>query len=160
MLFIGIGFLRQLFREIYQRFCWLPIAVDTFFNDRPGIVCWTIINLSFAWHQYEKYRMVTDSVVLINILHAIYVVDFFWNEAWYLKTIDICHDHYDHFGFNLAWGDLVWLPFMYTLQAHYLVYHPVQLGLPYSLFILCLGLVGYYIFRSTNCQKDRFRANP
>jgi len=35
---------------------------------------------------------------------AIYVVDFFANEDWYLRTIDICHDH---FGFYLAWGDLV-----------------------------------------------------
>jgi len=48
------------------------------------------------------------------VFKNIYVVDFFWNEAWYLKTIDICHDH---FGFYLAWGDLVWLPFMYTLQV-------------------------------------------
>jgi hypothetical protein len=27
----------------------------------------------------------------------------------YLRTIDIAHDH---FGFYLAWGDVVWLPFM------------------------------------------------
>jgi 7-dehydrocholesterol reductase len=37
------------------------------------------------------------------------VVDFFINEDWYLRTIDIAHDH---FGFYLAWGDVVWLPFM------------------------------------------------
>jgi hypothetical protein len=35
----------------------------------------------------------------------------------YLRTIDIAHDH---FGFYLAWGDVVWLPFMYTLQSQYL----------------------------------------
>jgi len=52
--------------------------------------------------------------MLVNVLQAVYVVDFFWNEAWYLKTIDICHEH---FGWMLAWGDLVWLPFMYTLQV-------------------------------------------
>lgn len=45
---------------------------------------------------------------------AIYVLDFFWNEAWYLKTIDICHDH---FGWYLGWGDCVWLPYLYTLQV-------------------------------------------
>lgn len=47
-------------------------------------------------------------------LKAIYVLDFFWNEAWYLKTIDICHDH---FGWYLGWGDCVWLPYLYTLQV-------------------------------------------
>ncbi|CAK8673420.1 unnamed protein product [Clavelina lepadiformis] len=128
-----------------------------FCNGRPGIVCWTIINLSFAWYQKETYGFVSDSMILLNMLQAIYVLDFFWNEAWYLKTIDICHDH---FGFYLAWGDFVWLPFMYTLQGLYLAYYPVQLGTVKCALILLLGLVGYFIFRSTNYQKDRFRANP
>lgn len=48
------------------------------------------------------------------VLQAIYVLDFFWNETWYLKTIDICHDH---FGWYLGWGDCVWLPYLYTLQV-------------------------------------------
>lgn len=48
------------------------------------------------------------------VLQGIYVLDFFWNEAWYLKTIDICHDH---FGWYLGWGDCVWLPYLYTLQV-------------------------------------------
>lgn len=47
-------------------------------------------------------------------MQGIYVLDFFWNEAWYLKTIDICHDH---FGWYLGWGDCVWLPYLYTLQV-------------------------------------------
>ena len=42
------------------------------------------------------------------------MLDFFWNEAWYLKTIDICHDH---FGWYLGWGDCVWLPYLYTPQV-------------------------------------------
>ena len=47
-------------------------------------------------------------------VQAVYVLDFFWNETWYLKTIDICHDH---FGWYLGWGDCVWLPYLYTLQV-------------------------------------------
>ncbi|XP_049748746.1 7-dehydrocholesterol reductase isoform X2 [Elephas maximus indicus] len=85
-----------------------------FFNGRPGIVAWTLINLSFAAKQQELYGRVTNSMILVNILQAIYVLDFFWNETWYLKTIDICHDH---FGWYLGWGDCVWLPYLYTLQA-------------------------------------------
>lgn len=50
----------------------------------------------------------------VPVLQAIYVLDFFWNETWYLKTIDICHDH---FGWYLGWGDCVWLPYLYTLQV-------------------------------------------
>eukprot|EP00064_Thunnus_orientalis_P012152 superscaffoldBa00001826_g12186 len=104
--------------------------------------------------QQELYGHVTNSMILVNVLQAIYVLDFFWNEAWYLKTIDICHDH---FGWYLGWGDCVWLPYLYTLQGLYLVYHPVQLSNIHALAVLLLGLIGYYIFRSTNHQKDLFR---
>ena len=37
----------------------------------------------------------------------------------------VCHEH---FGFYLSWGDLVWLPFIYTLQGLYLSTHAVQLS--------------------------------
>lgn len=52
--------------------------------------------------------------MVTRVSQGIYVLDFFWNEAWYLKTIDICHDH---FGWYLGWGDCVWLPYLYTLQV-------------------------------------------
>ncbi len=125
-----------------------------FFNGRPGIIAWTLINLSFAAKQYELYGRVTSSMVVVNILQALYVLYFFWKESWYLHTIDICHDH---FGWMLSWGDSVWLPYMYTLQALYLVYQPVELGTPYALFILSMGLLGFWIFLSANNQKDAFR---
>lgn len=44
-----------------------------------------------------------------------------------LTTMDLMHDG---FGYMLAFGDLVWVPFTYTLQAHYLVSHPNPLSLP------------------------------
>lgn len=28
------------------------------------------------------------------MFHLLYVLDFFYNEDWYLRTIDICHDHF------------------------------------------------------------------
>lgn len=63
------------------------------------------------------------------VFQAIYVLDFFWNETWYLKTIDICHDH---FGWYLGWGDCVWLPYLYTLQVRSKDREPPGLPLPSS----------------------------
>lgn len=125
-----------------------------FHNGRPGIIAWTCINLSFAGYQYNQLGHVTNSMVLVNLFHAIYVLDFFYNEDWYLRTIDIAHDH---FGFYLAWGDTVWLPFMYTLQSHYLVRNPIHLSNQYVAFVLLIGFSGYYIFRTVNNQKDLVR---
>jgi 7-dehydrocholesterol reductase len=125
-----------------------------FHNGRPGIVAWTLINISFAAAQYRNYGYVTHSMIIVNVLHAVYVVDFFYNEDWYLRTIDIAHDH---FGFMLAWGDSVWLPWTYTLQGFYLVTHPVELSPVAAGAIWGLGALGYFIFRSVNHQKDYFR---
>lgn len=130
------------------------IDLKLFFNGRPGIIAWTLINLSFAAKQYALYGTVTNSMILVNFFHLLYVLYFFWEEAWYLNTIDI---HHDHFGFMLSWGDCVWLPYMYTLQGFYLVYNPVSLSTPYALFVLLLGLSGYAIFHCANRQKERFR---
>lgn len=133
-----------------------PFDFKLFFNGRPGIVAWTLIDLSFAAKQYNDFGHISNSMILLNILHGTYVVDFFLNESWYLRTIDIAHDH---FGFYLAWGDTVWLPFMYTLQSVYLARHPISL--PWWGFVgtLLLGLTGYLIFRSVNHQKDYFRVS-
>lgn len=49
--------------------------------------------------------------------------------------MDLMHDG---FGFMLAFGDLVWVPFTYTLQAYYLVSHPNALSLPAVTFIVLL----------------------
>lgn len=130
------------------------IDMKLFFNGRPGIIGWTIINLSFAVYQYEKYGFVANSMILANILQALYVLDFFWNEEWYLRTVDIAHDH---FGWMLAFGDCVWLPFMYTLQTGYLSSNVVILPNVYFWSILILGVVGYIIFRLANYQKNMFR---
>ncbi|KAI3634404.1 hypothetical protein MIR68_008008 [Amoeboaphelidium protococcarum] len=125
-----------------------------FHNGRIGIVAWTLINLSFAAAQYQQIGYVTNSMVLVNWLHFLYVIDFFINEEWYLKTVDICHDH---MGFYLAWGDACWLPFMYTLQSHYLVRNPVDLHPLVCAAVFGVGMFGYYIFRAVNHQKDFVR---
>jgi 7-dehydrocholesterol reductase len=130
------------------------LDLKLFCNGRPGIIAWTLINISYAAAQYNRYGSVTNSMILVNILEALYVVDFFWNEDWYLRTIDIAHDH---FGFMLAWGDLVWLPFMYTLQGYYLVQNPVVLTPIAFAAVAVLGAGGYAIFRLANRQKDYFR---
>ena len=44
-------------------------------------------NISFAAYQYEKFGYYTNSMIVVNTIHALYVIDFFYNEDWYLRTI-------------------------------------------------------------------------
>ena len=52
-----------------------------FHNGRPGIVAWTLINISFAAAQYNEIGYVTNSMLLLNGIHMLYVLDFFYNEV-------------------------------------------------------------------------------
>ena len=76
------------------------------------------------------------------------------NTYRYLNTIDIAHDH---FGYQLAWGSAVWLPYIYTTQAQYLASHPVQLSPELFWTILSGGIAGYSLFRLANNQKHLVR---
>jgi 7-dehydrocholesterol reductase len=130
------------------------LDLKLFHIGRVGMLAWTVVNVSFAAQQHETLGRVTSSMVVLNVLQLVYVLDVLWREDWYVRTIDIQHDR---FGFYLAWGSVAWLPFMYTLPAAYLVANPVDLPPAAAGAILLLGLAGYAIFLSANGQRDRFR---
>jgi 7-dehydrocholesterol reductase len=111
---------------------------------------------SNAAYQYQTQGQIEPSLIFISILQTVYVLDFFVNESWYLRTIDIAHDH---FGFYLAWGTFCFLPMTYTIQGQYLGLYPGSASTPYLVFWFSIGIVGYFIFRSANDQKDRARRN-
>ncbi|PGH09599.1 hypothetical protein AJ79_05655 [Helicocarpus griseus UAMH5409] len=121
-----------------------------FNNGRPGIIGWILIDASFTALQYYRHGYITNSILIADILHLVYIIDFFFNEAWYLKTIDMAHDHV---GFYLAWGSAAWLPTIYTLQPQFLAVHPISLSPITAAIILSAGLGGYVLFRSANHQK-------
>ena len=60
-------------------------------------------------------------MALVCGFHGLYVADALWHEPAILTTMDITTDG---LGFMLAFGDLAWVPFTYSLQARYLVDHP------------------------------------
>ncbi|TLD22148.1 hypothetical protein PspLS_08178 [Pyricularia sp. CBS 133598] len=122
---------------------------------RVGMMSWTIIDISNAAYHYQKHGNISLSIIGVSLLHGIYVIDFFYYEDWYLRTIDIAHDH---FGFYLAWGSVAWMPALYTLQAQYLGRYPTSPSVQYVVIVLIIGLVGYFIFRTSNNQKDRVRS--
>ena len=57
----------------------------------------------------------------------------------------------------LSVGDLAWVPFTYSLQARYLVFNQKELGPVVTALILLANATGYYIFRSSNGEKNDFR---
>ncbi|XP_054617838.1 delta(14)-sterol reductase LBR isoform X2 [Dunckerocampus dactyliophorus] len=130
-----------------------------FCEMRPGLIGWCLINFALALAEMKQWGLASPSyaMILVNAFQLLYVVDGLWNEEAILTTMDLMHDG---FGFMLAFGDLVWVPFTYTLQAYYLVSHPNALSLPAVVAIVLLKLVGFYIFRKSNSEKNAFRRSP
>ncbi|RSL75191.1 Delta(14)-sterol reductase [Fusarium floridanum] len=124
---------------------------------RPGMMGWIIFNCSWCAQQYRNYGYVTDSAICITLVQAVYVFDSWWNEPAILTTMDITTDG---FGMMLAFGDIVWVPYVYSLQTRYLAVHPVSLGPVGLAVMLSLIGLGFYIFRSANSEKNNFRTNP
>jgi len=133
------------------------LDLKLFCEARPGMVFWMLMNLSMAAKQYELHGTVTVPMLLVVGFQSIYLIDYFIHEEAVLTTWDIKHEK---FGWMLCWGDLVWLPFTYTLQAQYLVNHTHDLPAWGIAAIVVLNLTGYAIFRGANIQKHYFRRNP
>ncbi|XP_041831781.1 delta(14)-sterol reductase LBR [Melanotaenia boesemani] len=130
-----------------------------FCEMRPGLIGWCLINFAMALAEMKQQGLDAPSysMILVNLFQLLYVVDGLWNEEAILTTMDLMHDG---FGFMLAFGDLVWVPFTYTLQAYYLVGHSQPLSFPVLTAIVFLKLIGFYIFRKSNSEKNAFRRNP
>lgn len=124
---------------------------------RPGMLGWMLLNFTFMAHQYKTYGFITDSISLITLFQSVYILDAYYMESAILTTMDITTDG---FGFMLAFGDLVWVPFIYSMQARYLAVYPFSLGPLGVVGVASVLGVGYYIFRSANNEKNRFRNDP
>lgn len=139
------------------------LDLKEFCELRPGLVGWLIINLGMAAKQWANRRAATGtgsvslSMLLVTGLQGMYVWDAQYNEQAILSTMDITTDG---FGFMLAFGDLAWVPFIYSLQARYLVDHDPMLSLLQVAAILAVHTLGFHIFRSANSEKDAFRRDP
>jgi protein-S-isoprenylcysteine O-methyltransferase Ste14 len=128
-----------------------------FCEARPGLIGWVAINLSLAAKQVQLHGSLTLPMILVCFFHFWYIADYYFHEEAILTTWDIKHEN---FGFMLCWGDLVWVPFTYTIQAYYLVTHTHELAWWAVAGIVILNFVGYTIFRGTNIQKHHFRKDP
>lgn len=100
--------------------------------------------------QYRSYGFVSRSMLFVTLVQSYYVLEGQYNEAGFLTMRDIATDG---LGFMLTFGDLVWVPFLYSAQCRYLSVYPTPLD---SVQIVIMGvcfIIGLYIFRAANSEK-------
>jgi delta14-sterol reductase/lamin-B receptor len=124
---------------------------------RPGLIGWVLVDVACCFKQWERDGSVSAPLLLVTAFQALYVWDALFQERAILTTMDITTDG---FGFMLAFGDLTWVPFTYSLQARLLVDHDPHLSKLALAAIVVLNMVGYAVFRGSNSEKDAFRRDP
>lgn len=107
--------------------------------------------------EYERNGNISYAMYLVFFFQCFYVMDALWYEPCIVTSMDITTDG---FGMMLAFGDLSWVPILYSLQARYLATHPVELEMWAVVGIVGLKIIGLILFRGANLQKDRFRRDP
>ncbi|KAK0645809.1 delta(14)-sterol reductase like protein [Cercophora newfieldiana] len=133
------------------------IDIKEWMEVRPGLLGWALMDMAFVAKQYRQFGYVTDSILFVTVVQCFYVLDCYIVEPNILTTMDITTDG---FGFMLSFGDLVWVPFLYSQQTRYLSTHPNQLGTLGLAGVASILAVAFSIFRLSNNQKNAFRTNP
>lgn len=147
-------------RELNPRFT-LPFfgEIDTkaWLEMRPGLTGWVLLDLAFIAKQYRSYGYISDSILIVAAVQSYYVLEGQFAETGILGMMDITTDG---LGFMLSFGDIVWVPFLYSTQCRYLAVYPVHLGWAGVAAIGTVFALGVSIFRAANSQKNLFRKNP
>ncbi|KAF3771138.1 hypothetical protein M406DRAFT_59893 [Cryphonectria parasitica EP155] len=133
------------------------VDVKAWLEMRPGLTGWVLLDLAFVAQQYRNYGYVSDSMVFTTAVQSFYSLYGQYNEARVLSMMDIITDG---LGFMLTFGDIVWVPFLYSTQCRYLATYPVHLGWPGLVGVSLIFGLGLYIFRESNRQKNVFRTRP
>jgi delta14-sterol reductase len=135
---------------------WLGVDMKLFMYQ-PSLIGVNLLIVAFASAQYDlHHRVMPQTWCLLGFWWA-YLFSHYVKEEFMLSTWDITSEN---FGFMLVWGDLVYVPFLYSLPGWWLVDHmtPFETWQWVSLSVLC-GL-SMWVFREANWQKERYKRHP
>lgn len=79
-----------------------------FFELRPGLIAWLLVEVSSYVQNASGFDW---RLSILLLFHASYVADALWFESTLLTTYDVLHES---FGFKLIFGDLVFVPFVFS----------------------------------------------
>jgi 7-dehydrocholesterol reductase len=122
------------------------------FNCRYGMMGWSTIVIACASYQYNKFGLISNSMLVTMLLQLIYIGKFFVWEDGYFLSADIVHDN---LGFYILWGVTYCVPSFYTMTSVYLADRPYDISEMYAAFLLILGTISIYMNYLADIQKYR-----
>ncbi len=113
------------------------------------------LTLSAAAHQYETYHTLTTPMIFMVLAHGLYTNACMKGEECIPTTWDI---FYEKWGWMLIFWNLAGVPFLYCFNSMYISSHaPFTHSVIYNAMCFCLLLGAYYIWDTSQSQRNRFR---
>ena len=147
------GLLRGFFFGRQLNPTWLGIDLKMF-SYRPSLIALALFNVSFAVVQYDTHGELTLQMILYQAFTFLYLLNHFQFEYGLIYMWDIVSER---FGWMLAWGDYVLVPFFYCLAGWWLVDTTDSIPGLAAAALCLLFVVGLIVFRGANEQKHRFK---
>ncbi len=135
---------------------WFGVDMKMFMYQ-PSLIGVNLLIVAFASAQFELHGAVTPQTWCLLGFWWAYLFTHYVKEEFMLSTWDVTSEN---FGFMLVWGDLVYVPFLYSLPCWWLVDHevPFETWQWVSLSVLCAASM--WVFREANWQKERYKRHP
>jgi delta14-sterol reductase len=123
----------------------------------PSLIGLGLLVAAFGYAQYERLGEITPQMGLWLVGWWIYLATHYAHQDFLLSIFDVIEER---FGLMLLWGDLVLVPFFYSIGGWTLLDQREPMGTPALLAIAALYGVSLWSFRSANAQKWRFKQDP
>jgi len=121
-------------------------------------ISWTLLfflTAGAAAKQYELYGQISWSMALMLLAHFLYSNACQKGEECIPTTWDI---FYENWGWMLIFWNFAGVPFLYCFQSMYILRNPPrEMSIPFTVFLFTLLISAYYIWDTSNSQKNRFR---
>ena len=145
--------LEQLWMGVEQNPSWLGVDLKMFMYQ-PSLIGVYLVVIAFAQAQHERHGVLTPQMICMVAFWFAYLFTHYVKEEFMLSTWDIISEN---FGFMLVWGDLVYVPFLYSLPCWWLVDQTTPFSTVQWLGLSVFFLAALWIFREANWQKERFK---
>lgn len=135
---------------------WLGVDIKMYMYH-PSLIGVYLIIISFAYAQYERHGVLTPQMWCLVGFWFGYLFTHYVKEEFMLSTWDVLSEN---FGFMLVWGDLVYVPFLYSLPGWWLVDATSAWPATQWAPLVAFYLLSLWVFRESNWQKERYKQNP
>jgi delta14-sterol reductase len=135
---------------------WLGVDVKMFLYQ-PSLLGVNLVVAGFASADRDLHGAVRAPMLLLLAFWCAYLFTHYVKEEFMLSTWDVTSEN---FGFMLVWGDLVYVPFLYSLPCWWVASREAAMSTAEIAALVVVFTISLAVFREANWQKERYKRDP